>query len=141
MRFEVGYGLEGDITDAFTTHVLNERIAPLFREQRYADGLAAAIEAVADKLKVDLGAQPVETTNPTGMHSPGRILFLLLLFFLFFFLDEHGPAKLLGRGLGGGGWGGGGFGGGGSAVAVSAEAAAGVAEADLRAAEASSGGW
>lgn len=59
MRFEVGYGLEGDLTDVFTKQVLDGIVAPYFRKQRYGDGIYAGVNAVAGKLGLS-----VEKTNP-----------------------------------------------------------------------------
>lgn len=41
MRFEVGYGLEGEITDLQTGHLLRYQLAPYFKQQRYFDGISA----------------------------------------------------------------------------------------------------
>jgi uncharacterized protein len=46
VRMEVGYGLEPVITDAVAAQIIRETIAPRFREQRYAAGLEAAVQAV-----------------------------------------------------------------------------------------------
>jgi uncharacterized protein len=46
VRLEVGYGLEPVVTDAVAAQIIRESIAPRFREQRYAAGLEAAVEAV-----------------------------------------------------------------------------------------------
>ena len=44
---EVGYGLEGAITDGFSGSISRELMVPLFREGRYGDGLVAGVTAVA----------------------------------------------------------------------------------------------
>jgi uncharacterized protein len=46
VRLEVGYGLEPVVTDAVAAQIIREAVAPRFREQRYAAGLEAAVEAV-----------------------------------------------------------------------------------------------
>ena len=46
-RIEVGYGLEGFITDAFSKRVIDEIYKPAFREQRFSDGLIQGFEAMA----------------------------------------------------------------------------------------------
>jgi uncharacterized protein len=45
-RIEVGYGLEGVVTDAISSRVIREYLAPHFRENDYAGGLAAASEVL-----------------------------------------------------------------------------------------------
>lgn len=46
LRLEVGYGLEPVLPDAAAGQILRETLAPRLREQRWGDGLAAAVEAV-----------------------------------------------------------------------------------------------
>src|SRR5712691_7701190 len=46
MRIEVGYGLEGSLTDAVSSSILRDVVAPRFREGRTADGIAAGLDAI-----------------------------------------------------------------------------------------------
>lgn len=46
MRIEVGYGLEGKIPDAVASRIVNERMAPAFRQGDFFGGLDAAIAAI-----------------------------------------------------------------------------------------------
>jgi uncharacterized protein len=46
VRLEVGYGLEPVLPDAVASQIIAGAIAPRFREQRYAAGLEAAVDAV-----------------------------------------------------------------------------------------------
>ena len=46
MRIEVGYGLEGTLTDAVSSSILRDVVAPRFREGRTADGIAAGLDAI-----------------------------------------------------------------------------------------------
>ena len=124
MRLEVGYGLEGDITDAYSKQILSDFMRPYFRQGRYADGILVAVELVAKKLGAGVSA-PVgdqERLRPSvsierGTLSPiAKFLIFILVVFLFLVLRFAGGYH--GRGYGGGGgWygggGGGGFGGGG----------------------------
>ena len=45
-RIEVGYGLEGRLTDLTSKIILDEKIAPRFKENKPYDGLHAGIEAI-----------------------------------------------------------------------------------------------
>ncbi len=118
MRFEVGYGLEGDITDAYSRRVLDDRVKPYFSAGKYAEGIAAGIAAVAEKVGVDPSlAEKGEPQGAAGI--PGWALFLLLFLifgagtFLRSLFGVYGYyPRGRGRGPWGGGWGGGSFGGG-----------------------------
>ncbi len=65
-RIEVGYGLEGTVTDAFSSRVIRQSIAPAFQRQQYAEGLNAAADALITKIRT--GEEPVEPME----RSPGR---------------------------------------------------------------------
>ena len=138
-RFEVGYGLEGTLTDAFTSDVERNAIAPHFRTGDYAGGLNAAADAIIGR--VEKKEQPVapyqQSGRPAGRSGgfgidPIFILIIAVIFFLFllpmlrsgrgcspgcggcwplFFLGGGGTTFGGGGFGGGGGWGGGGFGG------------------------------
>lgn len=137
LRVEVGYGLEGTMTDAFSSRVIREYIAPHFQQGDWAGGLNAGADAIIAKIKG--GEAPVPPLQPSGSGQPsgssgnaGGIIFpiLIILFFIFFILPmlRRGgggcggcfwPMFFMGGGgrgitFGGGGGGfGGGFGGGG----------------------------
>ena len=44
MRIEVGYGLEGSLTDATTHRIIDEDIAPKFRAADFAGGISAGLD-------------------------------------------------------------------------------------------------
>ncbi|MGZ3695591.1 MAG: TPM domain-containing protein [Bdellovibrionota bacterium] len=127
MRFEVGYGLEGDITDAFSRQVLDNNVKPLFKEGRYFEGIVSGIVSLQQKIPLGLDQNEVDSQvgmAPSPLHIPFRLLFFGIIFFLFFILPTFlSIFGLRSRGLlgpsrggywgGGGGFGGGGFGGGG----------------------------
>jgi uncharacterized protein len=58
MRIEVGYGLEGRIPDAIASRIVNERMAPAFRQGDFFGGLDAAIVAVDQALGGTAEAAP-----------------------------------------------------------------------------------
>lgn len=47
-RIEVGYGLEPILPDALAGRILNEQLFPAFKQQRYADGLTAAVNRIIE---------------------------------------------------------------------------------------------
>jgi uncharacterized protein len=44
VRIEVGYGLEGALTDATSKRIIEEVITPSFRQQNFAGGIAAGVQ-------------------------------------------------------------------------------------------------
>ena len=79
VRIEVGYGLEGALTDATSRRIIDEAIVPAFRAGDYAGGIAAA---VARMMQVAAGeALPPPAARQHGADNP----YVLALFFAFFF--------------------------------------------------------
>jgi uncharacterized protein len=74
VRMEVGYGLEPVITDAVAAQIIRETIAPRFREQRYAAGLEAAVQAVFARVE-SKGAPPARRGAARGL-SPWTLAVL-----------------------------------------------------------------
>jgi len=53
-RIEVGYGLEGYITDVESYRIAEDYLVPKFQEGKYGEGLASTVEALAKEIpKVD----------------------------------------------------------------------------------------
>jgi len=51
MRIEVGYGLEGDLTDAQSYWIINNEMKPAFREGKFYEGLDSATNKIIDATK------------------------------------------------------------------------------------------
>jgi uncharacterized protein len=49
MRFEVGYGLEPILTDAWTRRLQEETLKPYFKKSQYSEGISEAIDLIAKK--------------------------------------------------------------------------------------------
>ena len=50
IRFEVGYGLEGILTDALTSQISRRRMVPLLRDGKQGEGILEGIKAVREAL-------------------------------------------------------------------------------------------
>ena len=123
VRIEVGYGLEGEITDALSAQIIRNVLAPAFRQNDFAAGIGTAL----DVLMRAAGGEAVEVPADGGGAGGGRrggsaLGWLVMMLVIFAVLRSRGAAGfLLGSMLGGGwtsrggrgGFGGGGFGGGG----------------------------
>jgi uncharacterized protein len=130
IRIEVGYGLEGAVTDAESKFIIDEIIAPLFKQGDYSGGISAGEEALAAIVLEEYGIAPEEfdlnAVPERGSGSPLPRQFSLIqiifmgivgVFLLILFITNPSLFLMLllsGGGRGGGGWsrGGGGFGGG-----------------------------
>jgi uncharacterized protein len=132
LRIEVGYGLEGDVTDAFSSQVMRNVLTPALRAGNAESGIQRAFDVLMQKAAGE--AVPDAAVAPAKRNSGGGSPFALigLLFFLSPFLLPllfmRGRSRRTGFmvggmggiggygggwGSGGGGGGGGGFGGGG----------------------------
>jgi uncharacterized protein len=116
VRIEVGYGLEGHITDALSSRIIRNTIVPEFRRGDYPAGITQGMNAL---LSADGDAQPgAPAPNSPPPPAPGFPLPLLLflpMLGLFWWLRRGSYGGYGGRGLGGGyrgGYWGGGYGGG-----------------------------
>ena len=123
VRIEVGYGVEGDLTDAVSSYIISTRIVPEFRRGNYDAGVRAGVSAIIEAL----GGQMTEAQpqKKSGRGAPVGIFWLIVLFMV---LSGFGGRRggrggiaraivwgsvLNGMSRGGGRSGGGGFGGGG----------------------------
>ena len=51
MRIEVGYGLEGVLTDALSDQIIREQIRPRFRDNDFPGGINAGVDAIIAQLQ------------------------------------------------------------------------------------------
>jgi uncharacterized protein len=77
MRIEVGYGLEGKLTDLQAGRILDHVVRPLFREGRFGAGIEAGVDAVVGALEGRADAIPEEppAVPVTEAPWPFRLLF------------------------------------------------------------------
>ena len=116
VRIEVGYGLEGKLTDAISRTIIEGDILPNFRRGDYNAGVLAGTASILSVLGGD-GAAGTTAGTP-GSTPPANWVFplVIMIFFIFMLLrnlfwPRYGYYR---RGFGGyGGFGGGDFGGGG----------------------------
>ncbi|CAA0104088.1 Uncharacterised protein [Zhongshania aliphaticivorans] len=128
MRIEVGYGLEGQLTDARSAQIIQQILTPAFKSGDFNGGISRAVEAMI--LVIDGKAEAIPKTQTSSKKAPPGLGFLLFIVMVAMMLGGGGRGRggllgglLLGSALGrgsrgygggfGGGFGGGGFGGGG----------------------------
>jgi uncharacterized protein len=135
LRIEAGRGVQGVLTDAQSKRILQDVIAPHFRQDQYYDGLVAGVGAIATLLNQEkFPAAPQQQRQQQASDGGGWLIPLLLIgVFVLGSIFRPRRARLgrggwgsgatgfiigsalgsLGRGGRGGGFGGGGFSGGG----------------------------
>jgi uncharacterized protein len=79
-RIEVGYGLEGVVTDALASRVIREYLAPKFRANDYAGGLDEA-SAVLEKL---VDGEPLPPPMAAAADEEGDPSWMFAIFIGFF---------------------------------------------------------
>lgn len=78
MRIEVGYGLEGTITDIDAGRIIREYMTPAFRQQDYAGGLEAAAQRLVRLIDGEaLPPPPRDPLEPGAVRQTLAIAFLL----------------------------------------------------------------
>ena len=139
VRIEVGYGLEGTLTDALSSVIIASAIIPRFKTNDYSGGIERGVDGIISVLSGDSTEwQPkvdVRSDDPSQAYDllfPALFLILILFFVIYLIrnADDSGPGGSAGPrrrgssppifipwgggsgwGGGGGGWGGGGGGG------------------------------
>src|SRR5580658_10564238 len=129
VRIEVGYGLEGTLTDALSSVIISSAIIPRFKDGDFSGGIERGVDGIVSILSGDTADwQPkvsVRQDDPAAdFDQLFPFLFFLLIIFIVWYLTHNsgGPGGgMTRRGVGpvfipygGSGWGGGGggFGGG-----------------------------
>jgi uncharacterized protein len=129
VRIEVGYGLEGTLTDALSSVIIASAILPRFKANDYSGGIERGVDGIISVLSGDAAEwQPkpsVRNDKAEGIDGLLPLLFTLFLIFFVWYLIRNaggggrppGPGSRSGPIIFPGGWGGssdwGGGGGGG----------------------------
>jgi len=96
MRIEVGYGLEGTLTDALSGYIINQDIVPHFKQQDYDTGVLNGAKAIIKTLN----QEPNEYTSKPQQRKQtiGNSIFTLIpLFFPLIFIGEMFSARKRGN--------------------------------------------
>jgi uncharacterized protein len=123
VRIEVGYGLEGALTDVESSRIIRGVIAPAFRRGDYGGGIEAAVRAMIQATQGEFTAPPGSgaarrTSIPSLLFTVLMVIVLLTSRMGGLFWPALFATSLMGRrggrgGFGGFGGGSGGFSGGG----------------------------
>jgi uncharacterized protein len=118
VRVEVGYGLEGKLTDAQSSVIINRDILPEFRRGDFNAGVMAGTATIlkvlgGDAAAAEPSADESEVAANNFANSPWVvpaffILFMLVMFLLAYLRNRHNPNVIRRVGRSGGFFGGGG---------------------------------
>lgn len=119
IRIEVGYGLEGALTDALSSKIIRNDITPRFKSGNFYEGIDRGVESIISVTKGEYSADK----NNKDINNElcfGLPIFVILIFgIIFVFIFTSFVRNMFGAGRSihsdkngwGSGWGGGGFGG------------------------------
>ncbi|HWS14759.1 MAG TPA: YgcG family protein, partial [Candidatus Methylomirabilis sp.] len=81
LRIEVGYGLEGALTDAACKRIISEIIVPRFRQGDYPGGIAAGVDRILRVIDGEPLPEPKRRSSggATGIYQFAPILLILAL--------------------------------------------------------------
>jgi len=107
LRIEVGYGLEGALTDVTTKRIIDEEITPKFKSGDFAGGVSAGLNKM---IRIIDGEKLPEPEPPHWQHPQSGLFdvdamfnpFLLIPVFLFGGLMRTMLGRLAGAAVGGG---------------------------------------
>lgn len=132
VRIEVGYGLEGVLTDLTAGRIIDNEITPLFARNRFDEGFVHGIDMIIAAVQGEYSALQKEDSSEDGGGSFLPVLIILILIMYFYsqvprggrgggsgpliFTGGQGRGVFYGGSSSGGGFSGGGgsFGGGGA---------------------------
>jgi uncharacterized protein len=126
VRIEVGYGLEGTLTDATSSVIISNAVAPRFKAGDFSGGVARGVDDIITVLTTDSADWQKKPelraeTNATFLDTFGPFLVFGIILFFFLLSRPRGGGGFLGgfvvgsalSGRDSGSFGGGDFGGGG----------------------------
>lgn len=92
IRIEVGYGLEGKLTDLMAGRIIDDIITPEFRAGNFDSGIINGIDAMMSTVKGEFGPLdiPVGRRRPMGQRKGGS---LFPFFFILIFIGFLGTIK------------------------------------------------
>lgn len=83
-RIEVGYGLEYAITDSGSGKIQDTYMLPLFKEEKYSEGINNGVQAVLDVLDKKLDPADIASSQETESEEFGIGIIIQIVFFVIF---------------------------------------------------------
>jgi len=101
-RIEVGYGLEGVLTDVTSRRILAETVAPFFRNNQFAQGIGAGVDQIITVVNKGEPLPDAPAMQNPPRHSGGGIPFDMIFILLFVVVPVIGSIlrRIFGRAIG-----------------------------------------
>ncbi len=94
MRIEVGYGLEGTLTDATSKLIIANAAAPRFKKGDYDGGVSRAVEDIITALTVDASEwkpqMKSESAPPLDIGNYATVVIFLFIMFMIWHISRRG---------------------------------------------------
>jgi len=78
VRIEVGYGLEGTLTDLRSAHIIRQEIVPRFRSGDLPGGIAAGVQAILGTIEGTYKADEVLSGSARSGQEPTAFLYVVI---------------------------------------------------------------
>ncbi|MCS6326142.1 MAG: TPM domain-containing protein [Nitrospira sp.] len=79
VRLEVGYGLEGALTDARSAQIIRNEIVPRFRTGEFAAGITVGVRAVLSTIEGTYHVPERPTVSPSDSDRLGQVLLAVIV--------------------------------------------------------------
>jgi uncharacterized protein len=99
LRIEVGYGLEGTLTDLRSGRIIRDIIVPQFKQGNFDQGVINGVSAMMSVVRGEFSA--ADAPPRTGNSDETEGLLVMLIATLFFIGKAFGRNKVLAAGIGG----------------------------------------
>lgn len=122
IRIEVGQGVEGDLTDAYSRRIIDDVMVPLFRRGQTTEGVLLGVREILSRMNppydlADYLDLPSRVSKEAPLGDWGELILILIVLAVLIYLSRGGGGRGFHPGYGGYGggfgssYGGGGFGG------------------------------
>jgi uncharacterized protein len=93
MRIEVGYGLEGVLTDALSNRIIGQQIRPAFKANDYAGGINAGVDEIMRIIQLPPDQQQklaAEAVRKPNVNAADVFKAIVIVIFVLFFIIVSG---------------------------------------------------
>lgn len=91
LRIEVGYGLEGSLTDLIAGRIIGQVIVPRFKEGKFNAGVTDGVQAMIAAVRGEFTAS--QKSENKGGDDPAGLIFLVIIGFAFLGKILHGKKR------------------------------------------------